>query len=65
MRAILKKSNKSDYSNFKTYKIITLLKYLSKISEKIIAKRLAYYASLIDIKSQQSNELKSNLLDSD
>ena len=65
MKAILKKPNKLDYSNSKVYRIITLLKCLSKISEKIIANRLAYYASLIDIKSQQSNELKSNLLDFD
>ena len=63
--AILRKPNKSDYSNPKAYRIITLLKCLGKISEKIIANRLAYYASLVDIKSQQSNELKFDLLDSD
>ena len=65
MGTILKKSNKSNYSNSKVYRIITLLKCLNKISKKIIANKLAYYTSLIDIKSQQSNELKSNLLDSD
>ena len=62
---ILRKPNKSNYSKPKVYKIITLLKCLNKISEKIIANRLAYYASLIDIKSQQSNKLKSNLLNFD
>ena len=46
--AILRKPNKSDYSKPKAYRIITLLKCLEKVSEKIIANRLIYYASLID-----------------
>ena len=62
MRAILKNSNKLNYLNLQIYRIITLLKYLDKILEKIIANRLVYYASLVDIKSQQSNKLKFNLL---
>ena len=40
--AILKKIGKSDYSIPKSYRIITLLNCLGKISEKIIAKRLSY-----------------------
>ena len=40
--AILKKFEKSDYSISKSYRIITLLNCLKKISEKIIAKRLSY-----------------------
>ena len=48
LEAILKKSNKLDYSKFKAYRIITLLICLEKVSEKIIANRLVYYASLID-----------------
>lgn len=65
LEAILRKLNKPDYLNSKAYSIITLLECLNKISEKIIANRLAYYASLIDIEIQKSNELKFNLLDSD
>ena len=52
LEAILKKSNKPDYSNLKVYKIITLLECLDKISEKIVAKKLAYCINLVDIKSQ-------------
>ena len=60
IEAILKKSNKSDYSNFKAYRIITLLECMSKISEKIIANRLAYYASL-NLTETKSMNLKSLL----
>lgn len=63
--AILKKPNKPDYSNPKAYRIITLLECLGKISEKIVANRLAYYASLVDLDIQQSMKLNSNLLDFD
>ncbi len=47
-RIILKKSNKSNYSISKTYKIITLLNYLGKVAEKIIAVRLSYTAEIND-----------------
>jgi hypothetical protein len=40
--AILPKANKLDYNILKAYRIISLLNCLGKISEKIIAKRLAY-----------------------
>ena len=43
IEAILKKSNKVDYSQSKLYRIIMLLTCLSKIFEKIIATRLSYF----------------------
>ena len=55
IEAILKKSNKSDYSNSKAYRIITLLECMSKISEKIIANRLTYYASLNSTETKSMN----------
>ena len=61
--AILKKPNKPDYSNPKAYRIITLLECLGKISEKIIANRLAYYASLVETTDIQNMGLKSQLLE--
>jgi hypothetical protein len=42
--AILPKVNKPDYSTPKAYRIIALLNCLGKISEKIIANRLAIYS---------------------
>jgi hypothetical protein len=41
---ILKKPRKLDYSLLKTYKVISLLNYLGKVSERILAQRLAYLA---------------------
>ena len=38
--------------------MITLLKDLEKISEKIIANKLAYYTNLIDKNSQKSMSFK-------
>ena len=58
LKAILRKSNKSDYSKSKAYRIITLLKCLRKVSEKIIVNKLAYYVSLIDKSLQKSMSLK-------
>jgi hypothetical protein len=46
---ILKKQNKSDDSNPKAYKIISLLNYLGKTAEKIIAIRLGYLAETTDL----------------
>ena len=43
---ILKKPNKEDYSIPKSYRVISLLNYLGKISEKIVATRLAYLAAI-------------------
>ncbi len=45
-RIILKKSDKSNYSISKTYRIITLLNCLNKVVEKIIAVRLSYTAEI-------------------
>ncbi len=47
-RIILKKSDKSNYSISKTYRIITLLNCLSKVAEKIIAVQLSYTAEIND-----------------
>jgi len=41
---VIKKLNKDDYSDSKSYRIISLLNYLDKISEKIIAERLLFFA---------------------
>jgi hypothetical protein len=43
IEAILKKSNKSNYTASKTYRIITLLNCLEKTSKKIIASRLFFF----------------------
>ncbi len=48
MRIILKKSDKSNCSISKTYRIITLLNCLDKVAEKIIAVRLFYTAEIND-----------------
>jgi len=45
-RIILKKSNKSNYSISKTYRIIMLLNCLDKVAEKIIAVWLSYTAEI-------------------
>ena len=50
--AILKKPNKPDYSIPKAYRIIALLNYLGKISEKVIATRLAYLGETTDLLHQ-------------
>ncbi len=47
-RIILKKSDKSNYSILKTYRIITLLNCLNKVAEKIIAVQLSYTAEIND-----------------
>ncbi len=47
-RIILKKSDKSNYSISKTYRIITLLNCLDKVAEKIIAVQLFYTAEIND-----------------
>ncbi len=41
---ILKKPNKPDYSVPKAYRVISLLNYLGKVSERILARRLSYLA---------------------
>ncbi|MGL4568680.1 MAG: reverse transcriptase domain-containing protein [Fusobacteriaceae bacterium] len=44
MGIILKKANKDNYQLPKSYRIISLLNCLGKISEKVIASRLGYLA---------------------
>ena len=46
---IIKKFNKENYSDPKSYRIISLLNCLDKISERIIAERLAYIAEVTDL----------------
>ena len=48
IKIILKKSNKNA-SLLKSYRIISLLNCLGKISEKIIARRLAFLANILNI----------------
>ncbi|CAJ2645491.1 unnamed protein product [Trifolium pratense] len=43
---ILRKSSKPDYSMPKAYRVISLLNYLGKVSERILAKRLSYLAEI-------------------
>ncbi len=47
-KVILKKSDKSNYSISKTYRIIMLLNCLDKVAEKIIAVQLSYTAEIND-----------------
>ena len=46
---ILKKSEKSDYSLPKVYRIITLLNCLDKMTEKIMTIRLSYISQVTDL----------------
>ena len=46
---IIKKFNKKNYSDFKSYRIISLLNCLDKISERIIAEKLSYFAEITDL----------------
>src|SRR5204862_6322493 len=46
---IIKKFNKENYSDFKSYKIISLLNCLNKISKRIITERLSYFAETTDL----------------
>lgn len=50
--AVLKKPNKSDYTIPKAYRIIALLNCLGKVSEKLIATRLAYLGETTDLLHQ-------------
>ncbi len=45
-RIILKKSDKSNYSILKIYRIIMLSNYLNKVAEKIIVVQLFYTAEI-------------------
>jgi hypothetical protein len=49
IRVIIKKFNKSDYSDPKSYRIISLLNCLGKITEKIMAERLSHVAETTDL----------------
>src|SRR5947207_7123246 len=47
--AILPKANKPDYKLLKAYYIITLLNCLGKITEKLVAKQLAYLCEVYNL----------------
>src|SRR5947207_5807843 len=46
---IIKKFNKDNYSDLKSYKIISLLNCLDKISERIIVEKLSYFAETTNL----------------
>ena len=46
---IIKKFNKENYSDFKSYRVISLLNCLDKIFERIIAEKLSYFAEITDL----------------
>src|SRR5438034_6464262 len=46
---IIKKFNKENYSDSKSYKVISLLNCLNKIYERIITERLSYFAETTDL----------------
>ncbi len=62
-KIILKKSNKSNYSISKTYRIITLLNCLDKIAKKLIAMWLSYTAKtnnkLLDFDQMRNRKQRS------
>ena len=63
---ILKKPKKEDYSLPKSYRVISLLCCLGKISEKILATRLGYLASTslgLLHQSQIGGRLKNSSID--
>ena len=45
----LRKPNKPDYSNPRSYRLITLLECLAKILERIVARRLTYLAGKLNL----------------
>jgi hypothetical protein len=62
IEAILKKSNKSNYTVSKIYRIITLLNCLKKIFEKIIVSRLLYFEQTSDLLDFNQMRKRKNLL---
>ncbi len=64
-RAILKKPSKPDYSIPKAYRVISLLNCLGKVSERILAQRLAYLAETTSLlhDSQIGGRLKKSAID--
>ena len=65
IRAILKKANKPNYSVLKAYRVISLLNYLGKVSERILAKRLSYLAETTHLlhSTQIGGRLKKSAID--
>ena len=63
--AILKKPSKTDYSQPKAYRVISLLNCLGKVSERIIAKRLGYLAETTELlhPTQIGGRLKKSAID--
>ena len=63
--AILRKPGKPDYSQPKAYRVISLLNCLGKVSERILAQRLAYLAETTGLlhDSQIGGRLKKSAID--
>jgi hypothetical protein len=63
--AILPKPNKQDNVVPKAYRIITLLNCLGKVSERIVAKRLGFWAKTTNLlsKTQIGRRLKKSAID--
>jgi len=62
---VLKKSGKDDYSNSRSYRIISLLNCLSKIAEKIIAERLSQFSETTNLlyNDQMSDRKQRSAID--
>jgi hypothetical protein len=45
----LRKPNKPDYSNLRAYRLITLLEYLAKVFEPIVANRLSFLGGKLNL----------------
>ena len=62
---ILKKPGKTDYSAPKSYRVIALLNCLGKVSERILAQRLAYLAETTNLlhPTQIGGRLKKSAID--
>lgn len=63
--AVIKKPAKIDYSQPKSFRVISLLNCLGKVSERIIAKRLGYIAETTDLldPTQIGGRLKKSAVD--
>ena len=61
----MKKTSKPDYSIPKAYRVISLLNYLGKVLERLVARRLGALAEIIDLlhPSQLGGRLKKSTID--
>ena len=63
--AVLKKPNKTDYTNPKSFRVISLLNCLGKVLERIIAKRLSFLAETTNLldRTQIGGRLRKSAVD--